>query len=342
MVSQENKTERYDSINGLRTIACIGIVLMHVKTNISYILNGYWLNTVINEFSNFVFLFMIISSFGMCCGYFNKIKNNEITFENFYSKRFKKIMPFFVSLLLLDLIIERSLSALIETFANATMMFGFLQKDIEILGVAWFLGLIFIFYFIFPYFVYLFSNKKRAWFTTFIALLMNLTCIYYFDVGRANMFYSFIYFCIGGLIYLYKSNIISFFENKKILNIALMFTTLIIYFVLPLSNKYFTTIRYIVLFVPILIYAITYNSYVLNNRITSFVGNISLEVYLCHMAVFRIVEKIYITKLFSNYWVSYIITSIIVLIGAIFVSVCFQYVWNRIERVVFKNESIVS
>lgn len=28
--------KRYNSINGLRTIACIAIVLMHIKSNINY------------------------------------------------------------------------------------------------------------------------------------------------------------------------------------------------------------------------------------------------------------------------------------------------------------------
>ena len=93
---KEKNAERYDSINGLRLIACFGIVAMHVKTNIPYSLSGHWANLIINEFTNFVFLFMIISSFGMCCGYYNKIKNGEVSPEKFYSKRIYKILPFFI------------------------------------------------------------------------------------------------------------------------------------------------------------------------------------------------------------------------------------------------------
>ena len=37
---------------------------------------------------------MIISAFGMCCGYYNKIENNEISVNEFYKKRFQKILPF--------------------------------------------------------------------------------------------------------------------------------------------------------------------------------------------------------------------------------------------------------
>ena len=68
---------RYESINGLKVIACVGIVLMHIKTNMNYMLDVGILATIIDEFTNFVFLFMIISSFGLCCGYYEKFTTNE-------------------------------------------------------------------------------------------------------------------------------------------------------------------------------------------------------------------------------------------------------------------------
>ena len=68
--------KRYDSLNGLRTFACIGIILMHVKSNMNYQFGNY-LDIIINSFTQFVFLFMVISAFSMCCGYYEKIKNNN-------------------------------------------------------------------------------------------------------------------------------------------------------------------------------------------------------------------------------------------------------------------------
>ena len=96
------------------------------------------------------------------------------------------------------------------------------------------------------------------------------------------------------------------------------------------------------IFLPLLTYAITYDSKVLNNKFTNFIGNISLEIYLCHMVIFRIVEKFRISTLFSSSWMVYIFTSIIVLFGAIIVASCFKYVYGKIERIVYKNENIVS
>ena len=62
----------YGSINGLRTAACIGIVMMHVASNSNYSLDGFLSESVIPSFTNFVFLFMAVSAFGMCCGYYEK------------------------------------------------------------------------------------------------------------------------------------------------------------------------------------------------------------------------------------------------------------------------------
>ena len=173
--NERKKMERkhYKAIDGLRTIACIGIVIMHVRANTTYDIQGFLYNRVISSLTDFVFLFMVISAFGMCCGYFDRMINNQISLEDFYAKRYQKILPFFALLVFLDVIIEHNLSSIIEGFSDLTLMFGFLSRNMQVLGVAWFLGLVFIFYMIFPFFVYLFSNKKKAWFVTFVSVIMN-------------------------------------------------------------------------------------------------------------------------------------------------------------------------
>ena len=60
---KQTKDTRYDTLNGLRTIACIGIVLMHVKANIGYQLSCKTPVMIISQFTNFVFLFMLFSFF---------------------------------------------------------------------------------------------------------------------------------------------------------------------------------------------------------------------------------------------------------------------------------------
>ena len=95
--------ERFDSLNGYRAIAAIGIVMMHVLANANYKINDS-IECIINSFTQFVYLFMIISSFSMCCGYYEKIKNNKITVNEFYKKRFSKILPFFACLVIINIL----------------------------------------------------------------------------------------------------------------------------------------------------------------------------------------------------------------------------------------------
>lgn len=203
------KNKHYGAIDGLRTLACLGILMMHIKANNSYQIDGYIYNTIIPSFTNFVFLFITISSFGMCCGYYNKVINKEIDWNSFYLKRFKKILPFFSFLVLIDLVMNPSLNSLYESFANITLLFGLLPNagNIEVIGVGWFLGLIFVFYLIFPFFTTLLQSKKKAWITFLITLIYNFVCTNYFNVSRNNILYSSMFFMAGGLIFLYKEEL---------------------------------------------------------------------------------------------------------------------------------------
>lgn len=341
-MSKENITKnKFNSINGLRVIACLGIILMHIKSNINYEIPGEMLNSVIDEFTNFVFPFMVLSSFCMCCGYYDKVKYNEISPKKFYLKRIMKILPFFMFLLIIDIIVEHNTSAIIEAFANSTLLFGLLQAKMSVLGVAWFIGLVFIYYLMFPFFTFLFSNKKMALIVTIIACLMNLSCVYYFDVGRSNMFYSFVYFCLGGLIYLYKDKIIELFCKSKIIGILFLSLSVIIYFALPQKNGCIFLIKQILLCSSLIIYCISYESKILDNGVSEFIGNISLELYLCHMVIYRIVEKMQLSHIFKTNTASYISVVIMVVLGSIIFSTVFKKIWNKIERRIYKDENII-
>lgn len=199
--------KRYDGIDGLRTIACVGIVMMHVRANNSYDISGFVYDRLIGSFTNFVFLFMVISAFGMCCGYLDRVLNNQISLEDFYIKRYRKILPFFALLVLIDVIMEPGLGTVIEGFADITLLFGLFPNDISVIGVGWFLGLIFAFYLIFPFYCVLLKTRRRAWGAFVVSVLMNYAFGFYFDLGRSNIVYSFCYLMAGGLVYLYREEL---------------------------------------------------------------------------------------------------------------------------------------
>lgn len=64
--------KHYGTIDGLRMIAAFGIVMMYIRANSNYEISGFIYNNIIPSFTNFVFLFMVVSAFGMCCGYYQK------------------------------------------------------------------------------------------------------------------------------------------------------------------------------------------------------------------------------------------------------------------------------
>ena len=312
------KKEHYGAIDGLRTIACIGIVMMHVAANTDYSITGFFYNSMIPSFTNFVFLFMTVSAFGMCCGYYHKMLNNQINLSDFYAKRFKKILPFFALLVLIDVLLSPSLNAIYEAFADLTLLFGFLPNagNISVIGVGWFLGLIFVFYICFPFYCVLIKNKKRAWIAFFLSLIFNFVCSVYFDVGRTNILYSSCYLIAGGLIYLYRTNIRSL--NQWALLVAVLFSVVLYYLIGA------NTLTCLLVSSSLLIYAISNRGGVLQNKFTAFISVISMEIYLSHMVIFRIVEKLGLHQVIGNGWLQYFLTLIIVLFGTVIFSIVAQ------------------
>lgn len=333
--------KRYDSLNGLRTIACLSIILMHIVSNLNFKFEHKIINTSISSLTNFVFLFFMISSFSMCCGYYKKFKNQEISICDFYKKRFAKIIPIFSFLVIIDVLIEKNLSSLIEGFADMTLLYGYLPNRIEVIGVGWFIGIIVLFYLMFPFFTYIISTKKKTLKYLFISILMNVCCIYYFKVDRTNMFYSFLYLMLGGTIYKYRNNLIPLCKrNKNILKFICIL--LLAIFLISSSNEYILNLEISIVFVFWMLYAISFDSKALNNKVTNFISKISLEMYLSHMFLFRIINKLEFENHITNRYINLLIYVIMVISLTIIFSLTFRYFYNRIYEKVKKNANTIS
>ena len=225
--------ERYEGIDGLKAYAILGIALMHVLANGEYELGGFVFEQLIPAFTNLVFLFMMVSGFGMCCGYYQKIIDQKISMEKFYSKRYIKIWQYFAMLCVLDFVISPSKNSLIEVFANLTLCQGLLPNaNISVIGVSWTLAVIFVFYMLFPFFCFLLGNKRRAWIVAVAALIFNFVSSSYFNVGRKNIVYDAVYFIAGGLIFLYRKELAEFAQKHKVIAGAILLVATVAYFVL--------------------------------------------------------------------------------------------------------------
>lgn len=316
--------KHYGAIDGLRMIAAFGIVMMHMRSNNNYEISGFLYNKVIPSFTNFVFLFMTVSAFGMCCGYSERVLKNQLSWSDFYGKRFKKVLPFFGLLVLIDMVMSHSISSLYEGFADLTLLFGFLPKDLSVIGVGWFLGLIFVFYLIFPFFCVLIENKKRACIAFVISLVYNFACVNYFDVGRKNILYSACFFLAGGLIYLYREKITCW--NQWII-LGITYLSIVLYYFIGGNSMMCLVVSSV-----LLIYAILKVGGILENKITKFFSGISMEIYLSHMFIFRVIEKMGINRLLGNGWLQYISTVVIVIIGASIFAVVMQKIFSCISK----------
>lgn len=319
--------KHYKAIDGLRTIACIGIVMMHVRANTTYDIQGFLYNRVILSFTDFVFLFMVISAFGMCCGYFDRMINNQISLEDFYAKRYQKILPFFACLVMLDVILSHNLEAVIEGFADITLLFGLFPNDISVIGVGWFLGLIFAFYIIFPFYCVLIKTKKRAWCLFIIAVFMNFVFGNYFELNRTNIIYSLCYLLAGGLIYHYQNELAQFSQKYSWASFSFIVVAVIAYY-------YFggNTITILLITAAMLTFALGRTHGILQNRFMTFFSSISMEIYLSHMVVFRIAEKCGLQGVIGNGWLQYIFTALITICGAIIFSIILKRGIETVER----------
>lgn len=197
----------YYGIDWLRAIACIGIALMHIRANSTYQVSGFLYNKVIPSLTDFVYLFMAISAFGMCCGYYEKVMSGKINWTDFYKRRYIKILPFFAVLIVIDLVMSFSTDSLLEGLTELTLLHGFIPQSLSVIGVGWYLGTVFVFYLIFPFFCSIIENKNRVWFAFAVSIGLHYICASYFSLDRHNIVFSFCFFLAGGLIYLYRKEL---------------------------------------------------------------------------------------------------------------------------------------
>ncbi len=321
-----NVVKKYDAIDGLKVIACLGVILVHMRSNGGYVLNPNVV-TIIDLCKSMLNLFFIVSAFGMCCGYYNRILDNKIDFNSFYKKRFVRVLPFFAILVLIDVLMKPTMTKVYEGFADITLLFGFTSKRLSVIGVGWFLGLIFIFYLIFPFFCVLIKNKRRAWIVLVLACAWHFVAATYFKLGMGNILFSGVFFVVGGLIYLYRDRI------EKINRWIMLGIAVISMAACIMSNRnYWVSI---VMLSAIVMYAISVNGKftILDNKVFKFIAGISMEIYLSHMVIFRVVEKLGLTHKFGKGALQYAITTILVLAG----SIVFAFVLKKIIEIVGKQ-----
>lgn len=332
---EPNKTnqtfERYESINGLRVFAAIGILILHVFSNMPVKPAQSIFTDAINIiFPGFTIMFMTLSGFSLFCGYYHRFKENRISLNDFYTKRYKKTLPFFGFITLLDLVVSPSIGSAYEAFANFTLAFGLLPDagNIEVIGVGWFLGVLFLFYMLFPFFVFLLDNKRRGWFILALSIIFSTIGSSYFGINRTNMIYSAPYFILGGMIFLYKESIKSIIRKYSGLAFAICIASILIYLYVYVFRKFelYNFESKMFIFCLWLIYAIGADNKLMHNKVIDYICNFRLEIYLSHMVIFRAIEKVHL----ENYITQPDVLFITVLAATIIGTIIFSHITKNI------------
>lgn len=317
--------KRYNALDGVRAIAMIGVLVMHVLANVSYRDNLSTLYSYIMYFRRFTSLFMMVSAFSVSCGYYTKIQKGGGEIEKFYKKRYRKILPFFAFLTVLDIALGFSKESIFEGFANITLVFGLIpHESITVIGVGWTLGVIFVFYMLYPFIVFLMNSKPRFCLAFICSLIYAFVVNGYFGLERVDFVYCACYFLGGCLIFLYKDEIEAKC-NRQIMTVVVAALT-VLYYVCVFNFEILINYVQFLLFAAIIMLSITISDRksILSNKIMRFFSGISLEIYLCHMVIYRIVEKMGWVHFFSNDLLSYIFACCATLVGAMLLSLAFK------------------
>ena len=158
------------------------------------------------------------------------------------------------------------------------------------------------------------------------ALVFNWLCTNYFKATRTNIVYDAIYFIAGGLIFLYRKELAEFASKHKFIAGGILLIAAVAYFALGAS-----TLTMLFFCVAALVYTLgCKRGGGLVNPVAKFIGGICFEIYLCHMVIYRVLEKMHLVHLFENGILAYIFTAIVVICGSVVFSVCAKWLLNKI------------
>ena len=206
------------------------------------------------------------------------------------------------------------------------MLFGFLPNNsLSVIGVAWTLGAIFAFYIIFPFVVFLLNDKRKGIISLIVTLGITYMCQSYFMTEKFvtsnfTMRHSFLfclpYFLSGGLIYLYRNELsatVNLHKRAVLLGCVILAVG---YLLSPDEIGGFDMIvpKTLILYSAMVCAVLGEQNKWLSNRFTKFISEISMEMYLAHMVVFRVVEKLHIEKVCDNDILRYVITYFMVVL----------------------------
>ena len=320
--------KRINTLDGVRALLAISITLVHVLKNTPPSIGAEDYQGIFHYIAhgeNAVKVFFMISAFSLCCGYFEKFKMGKISVNDFYKRRYSRIMPFWFIICSLGLLAEPSLLRLHEYVLNMSLLYKIQPlPNIELIGVGWFLGSVFTFYILFPWFIFLIWTKKRAVVMLILSILLSQVMANYCNLLHFQKFTGYFisqmpFFIAGGVLYHFHSQIIDYYCQHKWTKWLVYILTGWCSFVFV--DEYPSLVISIVMCSSFIVFAVTNkDNRIMGSKPMSLISKYSMEIYLSHMMVFRVVEKCGLVGCADNEYVSFFICASITFVGALLFS----------------------
>lgn len=335
MISENKKTEKFNGLDHLRTLAISLVFFFHY----SILSNGEpkWLH----KFAEFgwtgVDLFFVLSGFLISSQLFQGIKEKEtISYKEFILKRFFRIIPAYLVVVAIYFVVpffrEKESLPPIWEFLTFTQNFGTNLKDFGTFSHAWSLCVEEHFYFFLPIILIILLSKnifkKSYWLIIFLFMIGFITRIYSwnnFYVPKINAenswiyWYKYIYYPtynrLDGLlvgvsiagIYQFRPNLwnkISKFGNFNILLSLAILTTA--YFLCHEQQNYYASIfGFPIIAIGygfLVIGAISPNSFLFKwkSKTTTFLATLSFSIYLMHKGIVHLTQNLFENSKIEN------------------------------------------
>ena len=313
-------------------IAIISVVLFHYVDDCGIIGINY--SGIVKFYGKYigssgVDIFLLLSGLGL---YYSFSKNSNI--KDFYIKRIKRVLvPYFILAIPVyiwyDLIYA---SDGIIGFLKNLFFVTIFSKDNNIF--FWYIFFIILCYLLFPL-IYKFIHKGKDWqkiFKTGVLVLLVMTAMYFtckynrsFYYGVDIMFQRFVPFILGVLLGDFSYN------NKKIgwyilVFVIGLFTCILLNYNLLFSRIILFAFNISIIFFIILIIELLFKGKETITKPLAFFGKYSLEIYLVHVAIRKIIKSYGYPSYKFGYYFLFIIVSIVV-------SILFNMLIKKVLRI---------
>jgi peptidoglycan/LPS O-acetylase OafA/YrhL len=333
----KNKFEYQNYLDVLRLIAVLLVFLFHLN----------------QDFFKFGFIgvdiFFVISGYVITQSLFNyKLLNNDISLIHFYSKRFLRLFPALIVMLILfvifylyfinwsDLQLKITIKSFFSSiFALSNFYFFFNLDQFDYFSVTdhsipllhtWSLSVEEQFYLFYPIILVLvfklFKENKKFINIFFIFLLIIFLTSFLFFFSNTKFSHFYLPFgriweiTLGCIIFTLTNTYVKKDINKFLVYLLITFSTLIL--ILKLNYSFFTIEKLLILFAVITtLTVINFNKFIpkfiLNHKTINILGRSSYSIYLYHMPI--IFFSNYFFKGTSFYFFSILFTIIFSLIS---------------------------